>query len=196
MDDVKSKSATKQAANRPDRLDLSKASAFEEIRRRSPWMFVSIAAGVAMIAIGRGFEQFLAQKIALVSFPANHRLYERHHRNRKSCPCCSRASRPHGEARPPPEAGDNGRPSVGGHCGDHHGSDQLCLVSRSRVQLHGCSRDDDQWRSGRFDGSCSSPSSLQNCARSCDRERRNPHRPFRHAQHHDLIWRSVGNPVS
>ena len=64
MDDVKATSATEHAAD----LNLSKASAAEEIRRRSPWMIVGVAAGVAMIAVGHGFEEFLAQRIALVFF--------------------------------------------------------------------------------------------------------------------------------
>lgn len=68
MDDSPRSSGPKRAAGGADALNLSRASALEEVRRRSPWMFVSIAAGVAMIAIGRGFEQFLAEKIELIFF--------------------------------------------------------------------------------------------------------------------------------
>jgi magnesium transporter len=68
MGNLKSPKGTEQAANRSHSLNLSKASAAEEVRRRSPWIFVSVAAGVVMIAVGRGFEQFLAQNIALVFF--------------------------------------------------------------------------------------------------------------------------------
>ena len=49
-------------------LDISHAKVGNEIKRRAPWMVIGLVAGVAMILVGRGFEQALLKRIELVFF--------------------------------------------------------------------------------------------------------------------------------
>src|SRR5687767_6155507 len=50
------------------KLNISKATATYEIRRRSPWMFLGLFAGIAMVLIGQNFEQALSRKLELAFF--------------------------------------------------------------------------------------------------------------------------------
>ncbi len=49
-------------------LSVGRAHFGSEIKRRLPWILLSVAAGVVMILIGQGYEHVLAQKIQLVYF--------------------------------------------------------------------------------------------------------------------------------
>lgn len=64
----KAKNGSEEAAGDDQSLHVSQASAAEEVRRRSPWMMVSITAAIGMTAIARAFEGYMAEKFALVFF--------------------------------------------------------------------------------------------------------------------------------
>lgn len=49
-------------------LDLTQASFGREVKRRIPWILLSVGAGMIMLQIGRQFEHALAQRIELVLF--------------------------------------------------------------------------------------------------------------------------------
>lgn len=49
-------------------LDVVKVHFRTEIRRRTPWMLISVLAGMTMIWIGQGYEEAFAQRIQLVFF--------------------------------------------------------------------------------------------------------------------------------
>jgi magnesium transporter len=49
-------------------LRLSRTTAPYEIKRRSPWIFVGLVAGIAMVATSRNFEEALAGRIELTFF--------------------------------------------------------------------------------------------------------------------------------
>lgn len=51
----------------PD-LDVTQAHFGYEIKRRAPWILLSVAAGIVMIWIGQMYEEILSQKIHLVFF--------------------------------------------------------------------------------------------------------------------------------
>jgi magnesium transporter len=50
------------------KLNVSKTTARYEIRRRSPWMFLGLLAGIAMVLVGQRFEGALSRKLELVFF--------------------------------------------------------------------------------------------------------------------------------
>jgi magnesium transporter len=49
-------------------LDISHATAHDEIRRRVPWMFLALVAGVAMVLVGKHFEEALSRRLELALF--------------------------------------------------------------------------------------------------------------------------------
>lgn len=49
-------------------LNVAKAHFGYEVRRRSPWIFLSVIAGIAMIWIGQAYEEELSERIELVFF--------------------------------------------------------------------------------------------------------------------------------
>lgn len=66
--DEKNKKASRATvAQRPavPDLDIDRAHFGTEVRRRAPWMILSVAAGLVMIWIGQGYSEFLEQRIEL-----------------------------------------------------------------------------------------------------------------------------------
>jgi magnesium transporter len=49
-------------------LHVSHTTARYEVRRRAPWIFLALAAGIGMVLVGRRFETALARRIELVFF--------------------------------------------------------------------------------------------------------------------------------
>ncbi|MBI4713666.1 magnesium transporter [Candidatus Uhrbacteria bacterium] len=49
-------------------LNITKTSYKNEIIRRSPWIILSLAAGIVMVLVGRNFEELLSDKLELVFF--------------------------------------------------------------------------------------------------------------------------------
>jgi magnesium transporter len=49
-------------------LDVTRAHFGYEVKRRAPWLLLSVAAGIVMIWIGQTYEEILSQKIQLVFF--------------------------------------------------------------------------------------------------------------------------------
>jgi magnesium transporter len=49
-------------------LKPSHSTARYEIRRRAPWIFLALAAGIVMVFVGRNFEEAFSRKIELVLF--------------------------------------------------------------------------------------------------------------------------------
>jgi Mg/Co/Ni transporter MgtE len=49
-------------------LDISRATAGMEIRRRIPWMFLALVAGVVMVLLGRQFEDVISKNLKLALF--------------------------------------------------------------------------------------------------------------------------------
>lgn len=49
-------------------LDITRAHFGYEIKRRAPWIFLSVVAGIIMIWIGQMYEEILSQRIQLVFF--------------------------------------------------------------------------------------------------------------------------------
>ena len=49
-------------------LNVAKAHFGYEVRRRSPWILLSVAAGIVMIWIGQAYEEELSERIELVFF--------------------------------------------------------------------------------------------------------------------------------
>lgn len=49
-------------------LEISRATAWAEIRRRVPWNLFAVAAGLVMVKVGHYFEEALAKKIEVVFF--------------------------------------------------------------------------------------------------------------------------------
>jgi magnesium transporter len=50
------------------KLNISKTTAREEIKRRAPWMFLGLLAGIAMVLIGQNFEEALSRQLKLAFF--------------------------------------------------------------------------------------------------------------------------------
>lgn len=56
-------------AQRPDpKLNIAKAHFGYELRRRTPWILLSVVAGIAMLWISKSYEELLSKKIQLVFF--------------------------------------------------------------------------------------------------------------------------------
>ena len=49
-------------------LNIATTSFINEIKRRSPWIVLSLVAGVVMILVGRNFEELLSNKLELIFF--------------------------------------------------------------------------------------------------------------------------------
>lgn len=54
--------------NHTSNLDISKTHLGDEIKRRTPWILLSLLAGIAMVVISKHFEEALAKRIELVFF--------------------------------------------------------------------------------------------------------------------------------
>lgn len=52
----------------PKTLNIATAHFGSELKRRIPWMFVGLLAGISMVGIGRNFQDTLAQNIEFVLF--------------------------------------------------------------------------------------------------------------------------------
>ena len=60
---------TKATPDKPaPELSVARAHFGNELKRRTPWILLSVAAGIVMIRIGRTYEDVLAEKIQLVFF--------------------------------------------------------------------------------------------------------------------------------
>ncbi|MCX7616018.1 MAG: magnesium transporter [Patescibacteria group bacterium] len=56
-------------SQRPEvNLEITKTKALQEIKRRTPWIFLSVLAGIAMIWISQSYEQMFLKKMELVFF--------------------------------------------------------------------------------------------------------------------------------
>jgi magnesium transporter len=50
------------------KLNISETTAREEIKRRTPWLFLGLLAGIAMVLIGQNFEEALSRNLKLAFF--------------------------------------------------------------------------------------------------------------------------------
>ncbi|MGH8515703.1 MAG: magnesium transporter, partial [Gammaproteobacteria bacterium] len=49
-------------------LEHAHTKAHDEIRRRAPWIFLALGAGIVMIFVGRNFQEAFARRLDLVLF--------------------------------------------------------------------------------------------------------------------------------
>jgi magnesium transporter len=60
--------AGKRPRGRGRDLDIARATAGQEIRRRVPWIGLALVAGVAMVLVGKQFEEALSRRVELAFF--------------------------------------------------------------------------------------------------------------------------------